>query len=145
MKWLLSLIGVSPYAIIAFIAAATGLFFYGRYEGGRAQRLADSAEQLKTVQLQLTTYQFKVAALNETATKLETKLEDIRYVFLVLNKSVDALVANSAFYAGECFDADGVQLLNAAIAAKAPDPGQPRPALRVDIPALGRNPVNGAP
>lgn len=53
MKWLLSLTGISPYMILAVIAVGTGLFFFGRYEGGHAQRLEDAAAladaQAKTI------------------------------------------------------------------------------------------------
>lgn len=134
MKWFLNLIGLpSPYMILAVIAVGTGLFFFGRYEGGHAQRLEDSADALKTVQLQLTTYQFQVAALNDTSAKLEKNLESLNVSYAAETKVVTKFI-DRPVYKLECIDNDGLSSINRILAARS-NPSGSEGKMSITIPA----------
>lgn len=144
MKWLLGLTGFSPYMILAVIAVGTGLFFFGRYAGGHAQRLEDAAAALKTVTVEIAAVHQEEIKLNLISTSVEFRLEEVRLVTLTINKQVDAIVADP-LYARACFDPAGLSLANHALSATPADPGQPRPALSITVPAGGRDGRVGAP
>lgn len=130
MKWLLSLIGVSPYALLGFVAAATGLFFFGRYEGGHAQRLNDAAALADAEALVIAGIkQANVITYNVSA-QADAKIAEIKTITKTLILKVPEYVSPQADAA--CVVPRGFVRLHDAAASGVPpvsDPtGQPNDA-----------------
>lgn len=138
MKWLLEQIGFSPYMILAVIAAGTGLFFFGRYEGGHAQRLEDAAAALKTVTVEIAAVHQEEIKFNLISTNVEKKLEDIHVVHDIVTREVDKII-DRPIYSNVCIDDDGLRLIREALSATPTDLSKSRPALSVDIPTGRRD------
>lgn len=120
MKWLLSLIGVpSPYILLAALAAATGIFFFGRYEGGHQQRLVDSAA-LASAQ-SATIIQMKAAdqITYNISTATDARLIDLHIITESLILKVPSYVSQTAD--AHCTIPIGFVRLHDAAASGLPD------------------------
>lgn len=130
MKWLLSLIGVSPYALLAGLLGALGLFGAGYWRGGHAARADYAAAELKAQAVAVETFKREEITLNVVSVNLEKRLGDLDANFTTITRTVDRIV-DRPIYRNACFDDDGLRAANSAILGQAIDPAKPDDALPI--------------
>lgn len=121
----------SPWILIGALVGSIALAAGGYYEGSvhtadryqiKIDKLqADAATEVQKVR------DANIAQANAAVSTLESKNAEARIVYRTITHSVDKVI-DRPIYLNTCIDADGLQLVNAALAgvAAAPaDPGQP--------------------
>jgi hypothetical protein len=113
-------------ALIAAALAATGAWQVQnwRYGAKEAERLQLVAEQARA----------SIRAADAAATRHEADKQAIRARVRVITQEVDRVVEKPV-YRSVCLDADGLRILEAAIAESAPTARQPAPAVPAAAPA----------
>lgn len=111
------------YAAAAIVALALGFTSGWKVHAWKAD--ADKVAQLRADNA---TALRRAERVDQAAQSLETAKEDIRARTRAITNEALRLAARPV-YRDRCLDADGLQLVAAAAAGAAADPGQPAPAL----------------
>jgi ferritin-like metal-binding protein YciE len=127
----LKVIGV----LVLVVALLTGFFLFQRHE----QELGAAACKAAAADAQAAEHQKTLAESarnNDLAAQLEQARAERKTTYATITKTVDRIV-DRPVYRAECIDADGVRSINAALAGKAADPGQPDAAMPAASAASG--------
>lgn len=116
---------MSPYIKLGVPILAFALGSWLGYDYKAAKCAVEIAEMRQAAQDQKDAEAEKI---HEAATRLEAANAKARVVYRTLTKTIDRVVERPV-YATDCIDDDGLRALNAALAGKALDPGQPDDAM----------------
>jgi hypothetical protein len=122
-----------PLAIYA--AAALALLVSGFGAGWKVESWRWSASLVAIEHAAEAERQAEAEKQAAASAALEQQKEQTRVVYKTITKTVDRIVEKPVYRDRACLDDDGVRAVNAALAGKAPDPGQSHPAVPAAKPA----------
>lgn len=110
-------------------ALLAGSSFYG---GIKVEADYRDAQELKRQQNALTEFRAEAVHADVAAQTFETKLETINATYAVAVVQVNQIVQRP-IYSRDCLDADGMQLVNRALAGPGANPGGSHSAVPITI------------
>lgn len=111
-------------------ALLAGSSFYG---GIKVEADYRDAQELKRQQNALTEFRAEAVHADLAAQTFETKLETINATYAVAVVQVNQIVSKNPIYTRDCFDTNGVQLVNRALAGPGANPGGSHSAVPITI------------
>lgn len=128
-----------PYRILAIVVLALSCGAAGWVKGVHHQKDKDALEKAAIERAAHDAYVAQAEKLNLAADTLEKAKNEKRIIYRTITRSVDKIVDRPVYHSA-CIDDDGLRLINAAAAGKAPaDSGQPGAAVPAPGAAAGND------
>ena len=111
-----------PFATKAVVTtiAFTAIFGLGLYVGRTLTSNSYKADMLEAQKQAFVEYTTQTEKLNGISAELEKSKNEKQIVYRTITKKVEKLIERP-IYSIDCIDADGMQLINSALAGKASD------------------------
>lgn len=130
--------GLNPYSLAAKALILIGLYLAGCWSGWRVESWHRDSMEVAAVKKAQAERDAEALRASDAAKQLEAARALAATQQQAITKTVDRIVVRPV-YTHVCLDADGVRILNAAIAGKAPDPAGPPAGLSTAQPAGRRD------
>lgn len=128
-----------PYRILAFGVLALACVGFGYVKGLQHEQAKATAAAAKAQKLAADAYAAQTERLNQVVQQLEDSKNAKQIIYRTITQQVDRVVERPV-YRNVCLDDDGLRLINAAAAGKAPtDPGKPDTTMRPTAASVRRD------
>lgn len=128
-----------PYRVLAVVLLALACVGFGWVKGVHHQQDKDAIVAAKAERAAHGAYVAQAEKLNDVANALEVAKREKQIIYRTITRSVDKIVDRPVYHSA-CIDDDGLRLINAAAAGKAPaNPGQPGAAVSAPTAPVGND------